>query len=96
MTRLEAHKRRFELAERRGPLLRLDELTVDEVALVNATFFERVNKAPPDDLAAMYNIYAEVLHEWGVMCPHPSIRREYSLCGRWYDCGLCKAAVIHH
>jgi hypothetical protein len=96
MTRLEAHKSRFDLAERRGELLRLEELTVEEVAMVNSTFFERVHRNPPEDLAGMYRIYVETLHEWGVMCPHPINERSYSVDGRWYDCSLCKAAVIHH
>lgn len=95
-TRLEIHRRRFELDERRGPLLRLEELTVEEVELVNSAFFDRIHRAPPDDLAAMYRLYVATLHEWGVMCPHPTLHRLYSLDGRWYDCSLCKAAVIHH
>lgn len=95
MTRLENHKRTFEQNDRRGPLIRLDELTVEEVQVINSTFFERVQKDPPENIEDMYRIYIETLHEWGVMCPHPIERRRYSSCGRWYDCSLCQAAVVH-
>lgn len=95
MSRLESHRRNFELNDRRGDLLRLDELTADEVGMVNSTFFERVHKEPPEDLDSMYKVYIETLHEWGIMCPHPVERRRFSLCNRWYDCALCQATVIN-
>lgn len=94
MTRLELHKRRFELEERRGELIRLEELTGDELVILNNSFFERIRQRGAEDLDEMYSMYVGVLHEWGVMCPHPMDRREYSWDGRWYDCSLCNAAVI--
>jgi hypothetical protein len=48
----------------------------------------------------------DTLHQWGVMCPHPQPHRLYDgfrmsdvpltfdAC-RWYDCTLCKTAVIN-
>ena len=99
MTRLEEHKVKFELDERRGQLLRIDELTGDELAIINSSFFERIRRVTPETLEEMYQVYLTTLHEWGVMCPHPMERRDYENTGpddsRWYNCGLCKASVIH-
>lgn len=95
MSRLDEHRRQLHLNERQGPLLSLDELTADEVATVNATFFEKVRTAEsvPETIDEMYALYLSALCEWGVMCPHPAAYRRGEE-GRWYDCTLCKAAVI--
>lgn len=94
MTRLEVHARRFVLDDCRGPLLCLHELTGDELALLNDSFFETVRERAPESIEEMYGVYISVLHRWGVMCPHPIDKRRYDLTNRWYDCSLCKASVI--
>lgn len=106
MTRLEAHRRRWESEGRLGNLLRLEDLDRDEVALVNRTFLDRCRSGGLDGVDGIYAAYALALHEWGVMCPHPQHQRLYDGWHRtdvplqfsdsgWYDCGLCGSAVIN-
>lgn len=89
-----------------GPLLPLDELAPDEVALVNQTFLEFCRRDRVDGIDEIYRAYIEALHEWGVMCPHPQHQRRYGGWqrsdvpvsfddNRWFDCGLCGASVIN-
>jgi hypothetical protein len=105
-TRLEQHRESFTLAGGVGELLRVDDLHDDELAIINRTFFERIREIAPDDLSGIYAAYLQTLHEWGVMCPHPRELRLYdgwrksdvplpSTESRWYECGLCRAAVIN-
>ena len=94
MSRLSEHVHQLRANQEQGPLLRLDELTADEMDTVNATFYEKVRTADqvPESIDDMYRIYLSSLREWGIMCPHPDAYRRDE--GRWYDCLLCKAAVI--
>lgn len=105
-TRLEAHRREFQQAERRGPLLRIEELTQTEIDLISADFLSRVRGLRPDDLGQIYFAYVDTLHSWGVICPHPQQHRRYDGFhrtdvplpfeeSRWYECGLCSACVIN-
>jgi hypothetical protein len=105
-TRLEEHRRSFQLARKTGPLLRIEELDAAEMKIFNDEFLSRCRTISPDDLAEIYRVYVEALHRWGIMCPHPQAHRLYS--GwiasdvplgfseeRWYDCNLCGSAVIN-
>lgn len=106
MTRLEAHRRSLEDENRHGPLLRIEDLNADEIALVNSSFLDLCRRRRVSDIKETYAAYVETLHQWGVMCPHPQPQRLYE--GRrssdyplpfdsypWYDCLLCGAAVIN-
>lgn len=92
--RLRQHRDRFIADGYVGPLLQLSELTGEEIALVNETFFEKVREQAPETLDEMYEVYNSTLHDWGIMCPHPFDGRKYHSSGRWYVCSLCKASVI--
>jgi hypothetical protein len=105
-TRLERHRESFALSGGIGELLRVEDLTPDELTIVNRTFFERIREIAAEDLQGIYAAYLLTLHEWGVMCPHPRELRRYdgwrrsdvpvpSTESRWYECGLCQAAVIN-
>ena len=105
-TRLEQHRTSFREARGVGPLIQLEELDPDEIALINAEFLEHVRRMKADDIGAIYDAYIETLHRWGVMCPHPQRDRLYDgWCSvdtpvpfeesRWYSCRLCNAIVIN-
>lgn len=105
-TRLERHRSEFELNQRRGALLGIEELDPDELNLINASFFNNIRERGADDINAIYEAYVETLHMWGVMCPHPIPHRLYdgwqrSMSplqfeeSRWYSCTICGSAVIN-
>ena len=105
-TRLERHRDAFQLAHGVGPLIQLEELDPEEVALINSDFLERVRLTRADDILAIYDVYVATLHSWGVMCPHPTSRRLYEGWhrmdtpvpfedSRWFHCELCSATVIN-
>lgn len=104
-TRLEEHRRNFRAAKYRGPLLRLDELTIDERSLINTDFIARCAGCA-ENLEQIYVMYVETLHSWGVMCPHPDSHRLYEGWqrtdtpvpfedARWFRCAICAADVIN-
>lgn len=106
MTRLEEHRKALEDAGRLGPLLQVDVLSSEEVALVNRTFLERCRRDRVEGIDQIYGAYVRSLNEWGVMCPHPQAHRLYDGWFRtdvpvtfvesvWFDCGLCHSAVIN-
>lgn len=83
-TRLEIHRLKRHRDGGRGPLLTTFELDHEERKLVSDHFFESVwtdgQRRDP------YEIYAEVLAHWGVMCPHPD---EKIIPGKHAVCGAC-------
>lgn len=106
MTRLEAHRKSLEEERRHGPLLRIEDLNSDEIALINASFLDLCRRRRAADLNETYAAYVDTLHHWGVMCPHPQPHRLYDgrkPCdvplsfdvSRWFDCTLCGAAVVN-
>ncbi len=106
MTRLEAHRRLLEEEHRHGPLLRIEDLNPDEIALINASFLELLRRRRPADVNGTYAAYVDTLHQWGVMCPHPQPHRRYDgtrvseypiafETSRWYDCSLCGTSVVN-
>lgn len=105
-TRLERHRSSFREARCVGPLIQLEELNQDEIALINSEFWERCRRVRTDDIQTIYSIYVATLHEWGIMCPHPQPHRLYEGWyradtpipfeeSRWFDCMLCNATVIN-
>ena len=106
MTRLEKHRNSLREEDRHGPLLRIDELNPEEISLINGSFLDLCRKRKVADINQTYSAYVDTLHQWGVMCPHPQPHRlyegrrqsDYPLdfeSSKWYDCTLCKAAVIN-
>ena len=106
MGRLDDHKLTLLEAEYRGPLLSFDELTFEERTRVHNDFMGRVRHNGVDDLWAMWVLYVETLHMWGVMCPHPQPFRLYDgfhqsdlpmsfRDSHWFACRLCQASVIN-
>lgn len=106
VTKLEEHRRAMQDSNYLGPLMRVEDLTPDEVSLINVSFFDRCQRERPEDITQIYDAYVRTLHQWGVMCPHPQPHRLYSGWMKsdgpvpfdestWYDCGLCKAGVIN-
>ncbi len=106
MTRLEAHRRLLEEEHRHGPLLRVEDLNPDEIALINASFLDLCRRRRVGDIHQTYSAYVDTLHQWGVMCPHPQPHRLYDgrtpsdfpkdfETSRWFDCTLCGTAVVN-
>ena len=106
MTRLETKRKQMEEEKVPGPLLQIDELTHEEKAIINASFLELCKRRKASDIGEVYRAYADTLHHWKVMCPHPQLQRLYTGSKRsdvplsfedhkWFDCKLCGAAVIN-
>lgn len=87
-------------------MLRYEDLTTEEQALVYTTFMARVRHVQSEDIVSFHRTYTEVLHEWGVMCPHHQAYRLYDGWtssdtpvpfeeSRWFRCSLCDSLVIN-
>ena len=105
-TRLEIHRDEFHSGKCLGKLLKIEELTVDELTMVNSSIFLYMGISDAQNLDGYYQVYIETLHSWGIMCPHPQIRRLYDGYrksdypiqfneSKWYSCTLCKTSVIN-
>lgn len=105
-TRLEVHRREFKLAKFTGPMIRIETLGQDEIALINNEFLERCRLISPENLDQIYSAYVRTLHSWGVICPHPQPHRLYDGFhsthvpipfedSQWYTCRLCETTVIN-
>lgn len=102
--RLVSHRDQFRgsLIPMTGPLLRHSDLNDSERSLLKGDFLKRRTSSElPDHL-----LYLDVMHSWGVMCPHPQSSRRYEgiFCWdhppgfnefKWYSCEVCECAVIN-
>lgn len=106
MTRLEKHRKSLLEEKRFGPLLRVEDLQVDEISLINSSFLELCRARKVSNIEETYSAYVDTLHQWGVICPHPLVHRRYDGFSRsdapvpfetskWYTCQLCRAMVIN-
>lgn len=106
VTRLEARRKQMEDENVHGPLLRIEDLTEEEISIVNTSFLDLCRRRRVSDIDETYSAYVDTLHQWRVMCPHPQPHRLYDgrfrsdvpygfEASRWFDCTLCKAAVIN-
>lgn len=105
MTRLENHRKLLESEKRNGPLLRIEDLNPEEITIINASFLEMCKSRRVEDINQTYIAYADTLHKWGVMCPHPQQLRLYDgqssdvpidfQTFKWFECKLCSAEVIN-
>lgn len=105
-TRLEKHREEFHQGKRLGNLVRLEDLSTDELTLVNSSLLNHMRLSDAEDLDGFYEVYVQTLHDWGIMCPHPLPRRLYDGWRRseaptpfneskWYHCTLCRTSVIN-
>ena len=105
-TRLEVHRRELQGLGGLGPMLQIDDLSGDEIALINSDFLARCHSGNAEDIQQIYTAYVNTLHSWGVMCPHPQPHRLYGGWLRadmpqsfndvkWFNCGLCSTSVIN-
>lgn len=106
MTRLEARRKQMEEEKVHGPLLRIEELSEDEISIINTSFLELCRRRKVADIQETYIAYVDTLHNWKVMCPHPQPHRLYDgrrmsdtpidfETSRWFECKLCSASVIN-
>lgn len=104
--RLNRHRQAFMLANMTGPLLRFAGLTALERAFITTQFITNSRPIARDDGPALKVCYAETLHLWGIMCPHPQQERLYEggianehpvdfASSQWFDCRVCKTRVIN-
>lgn len=98
-TRLELHRLKYHKEGMKVSLLTMDELEPEEHSQLSADFFQTVRKNPGRD---PYEVYVEVMADWGVMCHHPQSRRLYegnlkfdypNSSYRWYLCTCCGSHV---
>lgn len=105
-TRIEQHREDFESRKYCGNLIRIEELSTEEIMLINASLFNEMRLSESETLDDYYQIYIKTLHSWGIMCPHPQYKRlyygniksEYPINfehSKWYDCLLCGTSVIN-
>lgn len=94
-------QRKIDFADQKfcGPLITLSDLTPQQMAVINGIFFTKIRGHGNDweNLEQVYSIYVSVLHEYGIMCPHPdhwSERRYVATGVRTFTCVLCKSAVL--
>jgi len=84
----------------------MDELSPEEIEVVNVEFLTRCGAVGVNDLAQIYRAYVETLHMWGIICPHPTPHRLYDGWRRtdvpvsfeeskWFTCRLCVTWVIN-
>jgi hypothetical protein len=97
--RLDLHRSEYEQFSGRGVvLLRFEDLTAPEKRLVARDVFSSIGRERGDP----YSVYARVLASWGIMCPHPQLRRLYGGRDRhgtpqptdrygWFRCESCGA-----
>lgn len=100
-TRLELHRLKYHWSGQTLTPIPFDRLDPEEKGIVarDALTHIYLNRGQNP-----YQVYAEVLGNWGVVCPHPQHVRLYSgqksspypLAGhRWYDCQMCGCSVFN-
>lgn len=87
--RLRTHRAEFLKLNKKGPLLSYGELKDNEKLYMAQVVFKSIRSRPSRD---PYQVFAEILFEWGIMCPHPEARREDR--GGYHSCGGCGALVL--
>jgi hypothetical protein len=99
-SRLESHRLKYNQLGRRGPLLRLEDLTKFEKDLLYQEILQDVRVKQIDfsgelDEQVFDGVEIEVFAEWGVVCHHPfSIRGGIKPTGSVYNCSVCRCAVF--
>ena len=92
-SRLEIHRLKYNQAGRRGPLLRMAELTDAEKKLISSEVLQDVRVKRLDftgdmDEQIFDEVQFAVLSEWGIMCPHGLTEKgHHALYVRCITCG---------
>ena len=81
-----------------GPLMRYEDLGVGDQELIASEIFKLAK-----DLKDPYNAYFFVITKYGLICPHPQIKRLYGSRKsniplsdyKWYDCEMCGCSVVN-
>lgn len=101
------HRNNFHANRFTGPLLRWSDLSRECQATLTGEFLRNSRAvAGPDFGRNLQRCYAETLHSWGVMCPHPMPHRLYDGfrmsdvalpfgTDPWFLCTLCEARVVN-
>jgi len=85
--------------EKCGSLMIIDDISQSDMSLIAYEIFRLIKNY--DD---PYDAYILVLSKYGIMCPHPQIKRLYNgfkksmspLANfKWYNCSMCKCAAIN-
>lgn len=87
--KLKGHRTEFLRQQKKGPLLSYSSLTDHDKLFMAQRVFKAIRSQPGRD---QYQIFAENLFDWGIMCPHPEARREDR--GGYHFCGGCGALVL--
>lgn len=74
-TKLELHRLKYQATGGKHRLLAWSDLTDDERRTVSRDIFLALRSHGQD--RDYYEIYLEVLMEWGIMCPHPNHLKTY-------------------
>ena len=95
---MELHRLKFHRDMKRGKLLRFDDLSVDERAVISKDIFSALHRGSGS--RDPYEVVAEILDGWGIMCTHPAAKRTYEgkrrtdpSLYRWFECDACSCAV---
>lgn len=82
-----------------GPLITIEDISHEDMSLIAHEIFRLMKKY--DD---PYDAYIFVLSKYGIMCPHPQIKRLYNgfkksavpqVQYKWYNCSMCKCSAIN-
>lgn len=87
--RLMSHRRDFYKQNKLGSLLDYRKLDDSEKIFLAVKVFRAIRLLPNRD---PYQLFSELLYNWGIMCPHPNARRR-SVSGH-YACDACGAYVL--
>jgi hypothetical protein len=100
-TKWDIHIESWKKFKKKGPLIALDDLESNERSWLATKIFQLFG---PLDEQSKYEAYMNVLHEYGIMCPHPQHKRLYGGTEQlpkpsdqhlWYDCTMCSCTVLN-
>jgi len=87
------------LRERRGGLLKIEDIEKNDIALLVSEIFKGSRHS-----SDRYQVWLEVFTEYGIICPHPQHKLLYegkfkSLVPtseyRWFNCEMCGCSVFN-
>lgn len=99
--RIHIHKLKFHWFGKKTGMIPFDNLDPDEKKVVAEDILMKLHLAKGQN---PYNVYAETLADWGIVCPHPQHMRLYSGTKRseiplddhkWYKCGVCGCSTFN-
>jgi len=99
-TRIEIHRLKRHLNGPKSELIPFHDLDDKERVIVSESIFSKIYTSKKDP----YEAYAEVLDDWGIICPHPQHMKLYSgtvaslfplFPHKWYKCQVCDCLCIN-